>query len=266
MAQVHSVLLRAGQEPCAVTGRPAAPPLRPYVAGYSAFRAGAGVAAGRRMLALSLVTVIVDVAGPAALVSGQRDTALELEDAGWRSGVAIGLTPAGARAVLGPPMRELAGAVVPLDGLLGSRAGQLIGRLGPAPGSAARFDVLDDLLTAWLRPDRQPDPAAAHGWQRLQDAAGGITISALAAELGAGRRRLETGFGREIGLTPKTVARIARFQAAVQVIAAPSATLGAAVACGYADQPHLSREVRAMAGITPAQLRAIVQYTGRLPG
>ena len=38
MAQVHSVLVRAGREPCAVTGRLAAPWLRRHVAGYSAFR------------------------------------------------------------------------------------------------------------------------------------------------------------------------------------------------------------------------------------
>jgi AraC-like DNA-binding protein len=105
-----------------------------------------------------------------------------------------------------------------------------------------------------------------HGWQRLQAAGGRITIGALAAELGVGRRRLETGFVREIGLTPKTVARIARFQDAVQVIAAPSGTFCAAAACGYADQPHFNREIRAMAGITPSELRAFVQYTDRLPG
>jgi hypothetical protein len=123
VAQVHSVLVRAGREPCLVTGRLAAPWLRPYVSGYSAFRAGAG-AAGRRVLPLSLIVVIVDFAGHGALVTGARDTAQVLEDAGWRHGVAFGLTPAGARAVLGPPMRELAGAIVPLAGLLGSRAGR----------------------------------------------------------------------------------------------------------------------------------------------
>jgi AraC-like DNA-binding protein len=265
MAQVHSVLVRAGREPCAVTGRLAAPRLRPYVAGYSAFRAGAG-AAGRRVLPLSLAVVVVDFAGLGALVSGPRNTPLVQEEAGWRQGVAIGLTPAGARAVLGVAVRELAGTVVPLDGLPGSRAGELASRLEGAPGPAARFAVLDEVLTAWLRPERQPDAIAARGWQLLQAAGGGTTIGRLAAELGVGRRRLETGFAREIGLTPKTVARIARFQDAVQVLAAPSGTFAAAAACGYADQPHFNREIRAMTGITPAELRALVQYTGQLRG
>jgi AraC-like DNA-binding protein len=265
VAQVHSVLVRAGQQPCAVTGRLAAPRLRPYVAGYSAFRAGAG-AAGRRVLPLSLAVVVVDLAGTGALVSGPRDTPLVQEQAGWRHGVAVGLTPAGARAVLGLPARELAGAVVPLDSLPGSRAGELAGRLEAAPDCAARFAVLDEVLTAWLRPERQPDAIAARGWQRLQAAAGKATIGELAAGLGVGRRRLEAGFAREIGLPPKTVARIARFQDAVQVLAAPSGTFAAAAACGYADQPHFNREIRAMAGITPSELRALVQYTGQLPG
>jgi AraC-like DNA-binding protein len=39
-----------------------------------------------------------------------------------------------------------------------------------------------------------------------------------------------------------------------------SATFGAAVVCGYADQPHFNREFRAMAGITPTQLFAFLQY------
>jgi AraC-like DNA-binding protein len=263
VAQVHSVLVRAGREPCAVTGRLAAPRLRPYVAGYSAFRAGTG-AAGRRVLPLSLAVVVVDLAGMRALVSGPRDTPLVQEQAGWRQGIAVGLTPAGAQAVLGLPARELAGAVVPLDSLPGSRAGELAGRLETAPDCAARFAVLDAVLTTWLRPERQPDAIAARGWQQLQAPAGKTTIGELAAGLGVGRRRLEVGFAREIGLTPKTVARIARFQDAVQVLAAPSATFAAAAACGYTDQPHFNREIRAMAGITPGELRALVQYTGRL--
>lgn len=163
-------------------------------------------------------------------------------------------------------MRELTGKIIPLACLLGSRADELAGRLAAASHWAARFALLDDLLTAWLRPDRQADPTAVRGWQRLQQTGGRGTIGGLAAELGVGRRRLETGFGREIGQTPKTVARIARFQQAMGVLAAPSGTFGAAAARGYADQPHFNREMRAMAGITPTELRALVQYTTRLHG
>lgn len=126
--------------------------------------------------------------------------------------------------------------------------------------------MLDEVLTAWLQPEKMPDATAARGWQRLQAAAGRTTIGGLAAEIGVSRRHLEAGFAREIGLTPKTVARIARFQDAVQVLAAPSGTFAAAAACGYADQPHFNREIRALAGITPTELRALVQYTGQLCG
>lgn len=90
--------------------------------------------------------------------------------------MAIGLTPAGVRAVLGLPMCELTGAVIPLDGLPRSQAGELSARLEAAPGPPARFAVLDDLLAAWLRPERQPDAATARGWQRLQAVAGRTTI------------------------------------------------------------------------------------------
>jgi AraC-like DNA-binding protein len=267
MTQVHSVLVRAGQEPCAVLGRRAAPWLRPYVAGYSAFRAGAGAVAGRRVLPLALVTVIVDFAAPGVLVTGARETAMVAGQEGdWRCGMSVGLTPAGVRALLGLPMRELTGGFIPLATLVGSQADEMAGRLAAAPGWAARFAVLDELLTGWLRPGRQADRLTMHGWQRLQQAGGRVAIGGLAAELNISRRRLESGFAREIGLTPKTVARVARFQQALQVLATPPGTFSAAAACGYADQPHFNREIRAMAGITPSELRASVQYTARLPG
>ena len=90
--------------------------------------------------------------------------------------------------------------------------------------------------------------------------AGRVRIGRLAEDIGVSRRYLEIGFRRQIGVPPKTVARVARFQHAVDVLSRPSATFGAAVACGYADQSHFNREFRAMAGITPTQLCAFLQY------
>ncbi|WUH98086.1 AraC family transcriptional regulator [Spirillospora sp. NBC_00431] len=275
MGQVHSVLVRTGADRCAAAARPAAARLRPYVAGYGAFRTGktapdaaenaaADAAPRRRVLALNLVTLIVDFEGCAPLAFGARDAPEVREGACWRSGVTVGLTPAGTRALLGAPMRTLTGTTAALDGLLGRRADELAERLAAAPGWAARFSVLDDLLARWLRPVPSPDAAAARGWQRLQKTAGRTRIERLAAELGVSRRRLESGFQGEVGLSPKTVARVARFQRAAQVLGARDGTFAAAAACGFADQPHLNREVRAMTGITPGELRAFLQYADPL--
>jgi AraC-like DNA-binding protein len=163
-------------------------------------------------------------------------------------------------------MATLTGATAGLDDLLGRRAAELVERLDAAPGWQARFAVLDALLARWLRPDPRPDVPATRAWNRIQDVSGRLPVGALAAELGVSRRRLETGFRREFGLTPKTVARVARFQRAAGLLGAPSGTFAAAAACGYADQPHFNREVRALAGITPTELRAFLQYSERLTG
>ncbi|MGH3243011.1 MAG: helix-turn-helix domain-containing protein [Spirillospora sp.] len=269
MGQVHSVLVRAGAERCAAVARPAAARLRPFVAGYGAFRTGTPVtaaadAAHRRVLPLNLVTLIVDLEGCAPLAFGARGTPEVREEECWRSGITVGLTPSGTRALLGAPMRTLTGTTTALADLLGPRADELAERLAAAPGWAARFTVLDDLLTLWLHPNPHPDAAAAHGWHRLQETAGRTKIENLAAELNVSRRRLESGFQGEFGLSPKTVARVARFQRAVRVLGAPAGTFAAAAACGFADQPHFNREVRAMSGITPGELRAFLQYADRL--
>ncbi|HEX5198646.1 MAG TPA: helix-turn-helix domain-containing protein [Actinoplanes sp.] len=77
----------------------------------------------------------------------------------------------------------------------------------------------------------------------------------MAALLGVRRRRLEQEFRQYVGVAPAAVARVARFQRAVGMLAG-QATLGRVAAeCGYADQPHLTREVHAMGGCTPAKLR-----------
>ena len=81
-----------------------------------------------------------------------------------------------------------------------------------------------------------------------------MPIGEVAADVGWSRKHLITKFVQQIGLKPKTVARLIRFQ---RVLA--RAERGGAVGwsrlayeTGYADQPHLIREFREFAGTTPA--------------
>ncbi|MBB5137039.1 AraC-like DNA-binding protein [Thermocatellispora tengchongensis] len=216
------------------------------------------------MLPLNVATLIIDFTGMGPIVTGPRATAAFSVHTPWRHGVAVGLTPAGMAALTGAPIREVAGTTVRLEDLLGARAVELTDRLIDPVSWADRFGLLEELLTAWLRPGAGDDGLISHAWWRLQGPAGPRTIGSLAGELGVSRRYVELGFRRVVGLSPKTVARIARFQRIVDVWRRPSARLEEAVGCGFADQPHLTREVRAMAQMTPKQLFAFVQYADRL--
>ena len=97
-----------------------------------------------------------------------------------------------------------------------------------------------------------PEHAVSWAWQRLCATHGRVRISELAEELGWSRKRLVAGFREHVGLAPKTVARVLRFQHAVRL--AEQTQLGwleIAFRCGYYDQAHLIREFRAISGCTP---------------
>lgn len=265
--QYHSLL--AGERArCAgsAAGLPLAA-LLPYVVGYAGFRADTGgCPAQRRLLPLNVTTMIIDIDGVPGLVTGPRDTPVVCDQAGWRNGVAVGLTPAGVAALLGLPARELVNQTLPLEAILGRRAEDLAGRLGQVPGWPARFALLDTWLATRLHPERVADGPVLRAWWRLQGTSAATSIGRLAGELGLSPRGLQLGFQRHIGLPPRSVARIARFQHAVYGLSRPGAGPAMATAYGYADQPHFSRDVRAMSGLTATELFAFVQANEGVAG
>jgi AraC-like DNA-binding protein len=100
-----------------------------------------------------------------------------------------------------------------------------------------------------------PDPvveAATEIWSR-----GGATVAMahLAERAGISERHLYRRFVAAVGYGPKLLQRVLRFQAFLAACggAVPLAEL--AVEAGYADQAHLGRETRALAGLTPTELR-----------
>lgn len=255
---IHSLKERTDPTPCDVATGHAHPRLRPYVVGYSGFWAPAGPSVRRRLLPLSLTTLIFDISSPqSGVVTGPRAGSV-VEQTEWSYGVSVGLTPAGVEALLGMRCKELIDARTPLTDLLGDRAVQLTSILAEAPDWPTRFALLDEHLSAWIARD-EPHSPITRAWRLLHVTSSRLPIGQLAAELGVSRRYLELGFQRTIGLTPKTVARIARFQRALTALATPTATLQSAVACGFADQPHLNREARALTGLAPTELFASVQ-------
>ncbi len=197
-----------------------------------------------------------------SFLAGIHDVHVVTEDAGSQHGVQVDLTPLGAYRLLGMPMRELANNVVELDALRGREIERVIDQLASDASWTQRFDLLDRVLASWMGEGPDVDQAVAWAWHQLRSSHGLVGVADLADEIGWSRRHFASRFGDQIGLPPKPVGRILRFQRAVDLLGRETAGTIADVAAeaGYADHSHLVREFHALAGCPPSEL-----VTARLP-
>jgi len=185
------------------------------------------------------------------------------ESAGSQRGLQVMFTPPGAFRFFRLPMHRLANRVFLLDEILGREAMDLIARLQEAPDWARRFDIMESVIAARLAEPSSAAASTAWALRQLQQSGGRLPIAALADEIGCSRKHLAAQFRDHVGLAPKTVARILRFQEVIRLIDGMTAPDLAelAVAAGYYDQAHFSRDFRALAGLPPGEY-----LRRRLPG
>lgn len=92
---------------------------------------------------------------------------------------------------------------------------------------------------------------------RIVASAGLISVDQLAADAGISSRQLERRFMREVGLGPKLLGRILRFQQVFRAVERSDAAWASiALDCGYYDQAHLIRDFNQFAQQTPSVLFA----------
>jgi AraC-like DNA-binding protein len=240
-------------------------PLRPYIAVAQGYRVPAMPTGLHRGLPSRHLTFVVELLGPLrvahggtsvvshAVVGGLHTGPAWIDASVPQEGVQYGMTPLAARTLLGVPAAELAGRTVPLGALLGPGAGEVVERMVAASTWPERFARLDDALLRRLATCRDVAPVpseVAEAWRMLLATDGRVRVADLAAHVGWGRRHLSECFRLATGLTPKQAARIARFESARHLLGQPQSPALADVAdrCGYADQSHLAREWRALAG------------------
>jgi AraC-like DNA-binding protein len=237
------------------------PALRGVVQRYCGYVERTAAPLRRREAATGTVTVILSF-GPRILVDGEphRSFVAGLSEApsmtehdGVQHGVELNLTPPAARRLLGVPMHELAGRVVPLDDLFDG--GTLIERLAEARGWEERFALLDAELSRRLESAPPPHPAVGAAYARLAATRGAVPVGVLAEEIGWSRRHLAARFRDEVGVSPKALARLLRFERALELLGTRSLA-DVAYECGYYDQAHFNRDFRGFAGATPGELLA----------
>ncbi|EGF89802.1 araC family transcriptional regulator [Asticcacaulis biprosthecium C19] len=119
---------------------------------------------------------------------------------------------------------------------------------------AARFEAV---ARRHVQPDRL-DSTVCEMVRRIHSGDGFTPLAEIVTGFDIGERQLRRRFLKETGLTPKIYARLRRVRRAVLDLAYERPKQVAAVSYdhGYADQPHFTRELKAVFDLSPHQLSA----------
>jgi AraC-like DNA-binding protein len=214
------------------------------------------------------VTAAGAVPTPAACVTGifSRPAVVQAPRRPCRV-LGVRLRPAGAWALLAHPLYQLAELTADLGDLLGRAGDELAERCHDAGSGIERVRRAVAWLGRQLRRHgaRGVDPTVHWVARRIADTGGSRPIAALRAETGLTDARLISLFREQVGVTPKRLARIHRFDRALTLLSREDSSLSAvAQRAGYFDQPHMNAEFREMAGLTPREFLAATRYPNSL--
>ncbi|HEY1607175.1 MAG TPA: helix-turn-helix domain-containing protein [Allosphingosinicella sp.] len=222
----------------------------------SAAAAPAGGSVLHRILPDGCMDLLFDFAAAGAgraTIVGTMSRPLLVTSAGATDLFGIRFRPGGLIGFLPLAAAELTDDRVDLAAVAGRLAGELWDRLAEAPPDR-RAAIAEAALLARLPSSGLVDPYVRHCVARLEATRGALPIARLEASTGLGGRQIERKFAHHVGLAPKTFARIVRFRSLLSAAwtAGPRDWAGLAAEAGYADQPHLVREFKGFAGLSPA--------------
>jgi AraC-like DNA-binding protein len=196
----------------------------------------------QRVARARIQRVVPDAHADVLIYDSGRVEIVGLADAVALPALAAGTTLCGVRlrpeavgAAIRTPASNLRNLTVPAEELLGSRQAR---RLADPRG-----------LDAWVRGVRS-DGQVADAVRLL----GAHSVEQVAGLLGVSCRHLRRMLLAQVGLAPKAFQQVVRLQRFVCAADRGAPLAAAAADAGYADQAHLTREVRRFAGLTPAML------------
>jgi AraC-like DNA-binding protein len=228
--------------------------LLPHVACYWSLEEGS---APHRVLPDGCMDFLFDLsAGSATLVGTMTHALVAAASPGTRL-FGVRFRPGEAFAFVNARADEATDRAFPLSDALGRYADALSDELASGASTRACVASLDRRLGELRARARAPDWRVRHAVERLVHGRGRARIARLAGELGLGERQLERVFTERVGIGPKRFARVACLKALLPRLHEPQrGTPWTRIAhdLGYADQSHMIREVRRLAGVTPQAL------------
>jgi AraC-like DNA-binding protein len=179
--------------------------------------------------------------------------------------IGLELTPKGLYHLFKLSMHEITDRMMSFDELFGSLGARLQRRVGDVEDPKAKIALLQTALTRLLQQNEKEYTLLDHTLDLLAQAHGMMPIQDLAVHLGYTRRYLDRLFQEHVGVSPKLLASILRFQEVYQgwMQHTSPTCFRYQWPTYYYDQSHFIKEFKRFTGFTPQQYTAVVNEFGR---
>lgn len=191
-------------------------------------------------------------------IIGFRTRGIFIEQESAEDVFAIRFRPGGLYPFLPVPMTELVQQSIDLDAAVGRLAGELEARVYEASSPEEQVRAAEGWLCQRLSPSGCVAEQIGRAVELIYTSRGRASVERLAAEVAMSHRSLDRAFALRVGVSPKRLGRIVRFNFALALMHQRQGDTLSAVAhaAGYVDQSHMSREFREFTHTAPRDFLA----------
>ncbi len=205
---------------------------------------------------------------PRGVIAGQQTGPIFIQPEGAVATMGVRFFPGGAYPFFGTRLDAITGRLTSFEEVWGGEGARFEEDLMEARDDSGRVRVAERFLLARLSRAERQDPPIEEAARQIRRVGGRVSVSKLGGSLGLSPRQMERRFGAALGIGPKSLCRVVRFQALLRRLARRGRAdwAGLAAECGYADQSHLVHEVRRLSGATPRELVVLRRPESRREG
>ena len=190
-------------------------------------------------------------------VYGQISRYIELRPSGVAGVLGVRFKPSGLAAFSDASQSDLTDKVWPVAEVFRNPGSDMPEKLSGTSSIREKIAIMEDFLVSNLASDPKDFDAEIlrnlnYLAARFSSSANNSLVSEIAASENISRRELERRFKYYVGLSPKQLIKIARFQKVLNKSFKAESLTELAYLCGYYDQSHFIRDFKEFAGITPA--------------
>ena len=193
-----------------------------------------------------------------AFVAGQMESAVAIAPGHAVETLGVTFTPCGLAPLCEAPQHALVDRLVDVRDVATPGLRRLVADVSSAPSLPAALELVQRGLARLYESVPLPDSRVQAALAGIVRSGGEVPMHRLHAALGSSPRWLERRFRDQVGISPKRLARLTRFQRALAALVAEPVPSCVQVAAGhgYFDQAHFTAEFHAFTGHAPREFVA----------